>query len=133
VLLGEAFDRTFRSLPGLQQPTSVFDIVEAVPQQQLSQEAQGRIEDLAGQNILLEKQVALSQLTTDASIEKRLQLERQVTLQEYVNTAVELERQLKQKLLSEQEYNLRLKAAELNLTRDIYQLENNAQQEREHA
>jgi hypothetical protein len=131
VLLGEAFDRTFRSLPGLQQPTSVFDIVEAVPQQQLSQEAQGRIEDLAGQNILLEKQVALSQLTTDASIDQRLQLERQVALQEYVNSAVALERQLKQKLLSDQEYNLRLKTAELNLTRELYTLENAAQQERE--
>jgi hypothetical protein len=131
VLLGEAFDRTFRSLPGLQQPTSVFDIVEAVPQQPLSQEAQGRIEDLAGQNILLEKQVALSQLTTDASVDQRLQLERQVALQEYVNSAVELERQLKQKLLTDQEYNLRLKTAELNLTRELYTLENAAQQERE--
>lgn len=132
VLLGEEFDRVIFKLPGTQPPTSVFDIVEAAPQQQqLSQEAQDRIENLAGQNTLLEKQVALSRLTTDASIEQRLQLERQVSLQEYVNTAVELERQLKQKLLSEQEYNLRLKAAELNLTRDIYQLENDAQQERE--
>jgi len=131
VLLGEAFDRTFRGLPGLQQPTSVFDLVEAAPQQQLSQEAQDRIEDLAGQNNLLEKQVALTQLTADASIDQRLQLERQVALQEYVNSAVELERQLKQKLLSDQEFNLRLKAAELNLTRELYTLENAAQQERE--
>lgn len=131
VLLGEAFDRTFRGLPGLQQPTSVFDLVEAAPQQQLSQEAQDRIEDLAGQNNLLEKQVALTQLTADASIDQRLQLERQVALQEYVNSAVELERQLKQKLLSDQEFNLRLKAVELNLTRELYTLENAAQQERE--
>jgi len=109
----------------------VFDIVEGVPQQQLSQEAQDRIEDLAGQNNLLEKQVALTRLTADASIDQRLQLERQVALQEYVNSAVELERQLKQKLLSDQEYNLRLKTAELNLTRELYTLENAAQQERE--
>jgi hypothetical protein len=60
-----------------------------------------------------------------------LQLERQIALQEYVNDAVDLERQLKQNLLSTQEYNLKLKAAELNLTKELYSLENAAADERQ--
>ena len=131
VLLGEAFKDAFPTGPGIQAQTSVFDIVEAQPQQTLSQEAQDRLEDLAGQNALLEKQVSLSRLTADASVEQRLQLERQVALQAYVNDATELERQLKQKLLSDQEYNLRLKAAELRFTQQLFNVENAAQQARE--
>jgi len=126
VLLAEAIAGIFP-----QQKTSVFDIVEAKPEQPLTQEARNRLEDLLGQNNLLEKQVALSRLNTDASVDQRLQLERQVALQDYVNSATELERQLKQNLLSQQEYNLRLKGSELNLTKQLYDLENAAAQERE--
>jgi hypothetical protein len=130
VRLGEAIKNNFPTGPGIQQ-TSVFDIVEAQPQQPITQEAQDRLENLAGQNSLLEKQVALSRLTADASIDQRLQLERQVALQDYVNEAVQLEQQLKQKLLSQQEYNLRLKSAELSFTKEIFALENTAQQARQ--
>jgi lambda family phage tail tape measure protein len=126
VLLAETIARIFP-----QQQASVFDIVEAKPEQPITQEAQNRLEDLLGQNNLLEKQVALSKLTTAASVDQRLQLERQVALQDYVNDATELERQLKQNLLSQQEYNLRLKGAELNLTKQLYDLENAAAQERD--
>lgn len=131
VLLGEAISNNFPTGPGIQGPSSVFDLVEAQPQQALSQEARDRIEDLAGQNALLEKQVALSRLTVDASVDQRLQLERQVALQTYVNDATELERQLKQKLLSDQEYTLRLKAAELRFTQQLFEVENAAQQARQ--
>lgn len=131
VLLGEAISNSFPTGPGIQGPSSVFDLVEAQPQQALSQEARDRIEDLAGQNALLEKQVALSRLTADASVDQRLQLERQVALQTYVNDATELERQLKQKLLSDQEYTLRLKAAELRFTQQLFEVENAAQQARQ--
>ena len=131
VLLGEAFKNNFITGPGIQAQTSVFDVVEAQPQQTLNQEAQDRLEDLAGQNSLLEKQVALTRLTADASVDQRLQLERQVALQAYVNDATELERQLKQKLLSDQEYNLRLKAAELRFTQQLVEVENAAQQARQ--
>lgn len=131
LLLGEAIKNNFPTGPGIQIQTSVFDIVEAQPQQTLNQEARDRIEDLAGQNSLLEKQVALSRLTVDASVDQRLQLERQVALQTYVNDATELERQLKQKLLSDQEYNLRLKAAELRFTQQLFEFENAAQQARQ--
>jgi hypothetical protein len=131
ILLGEAIKNNFPTGPGIQAQTSVFDIVEAQPQQALTQEARDRLEDLAGQNSLLEKQVALTRLTADASIDQRLQLERQIALQAYVNDATELERQLKQKLLSDQEYNLRLKAAELRFTQQLFQVENAAQQARQ--
>jgi len=130
-LLGEAIKNNFPTGPGIQAQTSVFDIVEAQPQQALTQEARDRLEDLAGQNSLLEKQVALTRLTADASVDQRLQLERQIALQAYVNDATELERQLKQKLLSDQEYNLRLKAAELRFTQQLFEVENAAQQARQ--
>ncbi len=131
ILLGEAIKNNFPTGPGIQAQTSVFDIVEAQPQQALTQEARDRLEDLAGQNSLLEKQVALTRLTADASVDQRLQLERQIALQAYVNDATELERQLKQKLLSDQEYNLRLKAAELRFTQQLFEVENAAQQARQ--
>ena len=131
ILLGEAIKNNFPTGPGIQAQTSVFDLVEAQPQQTLNQEARDRIEDLAGQNLLLEKQVSLARLTADASVDQRLQLERQIALQTYVNDATELERQLKQKLLSAQEYNLRLKAAELRFTQQIFEFENAAQQARQ--
>lgn len=130
VRLAEFVRDNFPTGAGLQQ-NSVFDITEAQPTQPITQEAQDRLENLAGQNTLLEKQVALSRLTADASIDQRLQLERQVALQEYVNEATALEQQLKQKLLSQQEYTLRLKTAELSFTRQIYNLENAAQQDRQ--
>lgn len=126
VLLAEAIRTIFPTSPG-----SVFDLIEGQPPQELSKEAQARIEDLTGQNNLLEKQVELSRLTTDASIDQRLQLERQIALQEYVNDAVELERQLKEQSLAPQEATLRLKAAELRFTQQIYDLENTAQQARQ--
>lgn len=131
VLLAEAFKNNFPTGAGIQGASSVFDVIEAQPQQQLSQEAQDRIEDLTGQNALLQKQVDLTRLTADASVDQRLQLERQVALQEYVNDATELERQLKQKLLSNQEYTLRLKATELRLTQQLFEFENAAQQARQ--
>lgn len=133
VLLGEAIEKNFPTGAGIQAPTSVYDLVEAQPQQTLTQEAQDRLEDLAGQNSLLEKQVALARLTTDASVDQRRQLERQIALQIYVNDATELERQLKQKLLSDQEYSLRLKAAELRFTQQLFDVENAAQQARQRA
>jgi hypothetical protein len=131
VLLGEALKNIFPNGSFTGQPSSVFDIVEAQPQQPLNQEARDRIEDLTGQNALLQKQVDLARLTVDASVDQRLQLERQIALQEYVNDATELERQLKQKLLSEQEFSLKLKAAELRLTQQLFEVENAAQQARQ--
>ena len=131
ILLGEAIRNNFPTGPGIQGPSSVFDLVEGQAPQTLSKEAQARIEDLAGQNSLLEKQVDLARLTADASIDQRLQLERQIALQEYVNEATELERQLKEQSLAPQEHALRLKAAELRLTQQIYDLENAAQQARQ--
>lgn len=131
VILGEAIKNTFPTGPGIQARTSVFDLVEGQPPSPINTEAQDRLENLTGENALLERQVALSRLTADASIDQRLQLERQVALQQYVNEAVQLEQQLKQKLLSQQEYNLRLKQAELSFTREIFTVENAAQQARQ--
>lgn len=131
VILGEAIKNNFPTGPGIQARTSVFDIVEGQPPSPITTEAQDRLENLTGENKLLERQVALSRLTADASIDQRLQLERQVALQQYVNEAVQLEQQLKQKLLSQQEYNLRLKQAELSFTREIFTVENAAQQARQ--
>lgn len=131
VILGEAIKNNFPTGPGIQARTSVFDIVEGQPPSPITTEAQDRLENLTGENALLERQVALSRLTADASVDQRLQLERQVALQQYVNEAVQLEQQLKQKLLSQQEYNLRLKQAELSFTREIFTVENAAQQARQ--
>lgn len=131
VILGEAINNNFPTWPGIQARTSVFDLVEGQPPSPINTEAQDRLENLTGENKLLERQVALSRLTADASIDQRLQLERQVALQQYVNEAVQLEQQLKQKLLSQQEYNLRLRQAELSLTREIFTVENAAQQARQ--
>lgn len=131
VLLGQAIDDNLSIVPGLQAPSSVFDLVEGKPQQELSNEAQDRIEDLASQNLLLEKQVALARLTADASIDERLQLERKIALQEYTNDALVTERQEKRGLISEQERILKLKAAELRFVQKIYELENAAHRDRQ--
>jgi hypothetical protein len=130
VRLAQFIADNFPTGAGLQQP-DIYGMVEGnVPADTLSKEAQTRIQDLSGQNNLLEKQASLARLTADASVEQKLQLERQIALQQYVNEAVSLEGQLKQKLITDQEYNLKLKGIELELTKELFTLENNAQQER---
>jgi len=130
VRLAQFIADNFPTGSGLQQP-DIYGMVEGnVPADTLSKEAQTRIQDLSGQNNLLEKQASLARLTADASVEQRLQIERQIALQQYVNEAVSLEGQLKQKLITDQEYNLKLKGIELELTKELFTLENNAQQER---